>query len=95
MMRITQETKAALAAERGSVIGFVKSSEPRRISLAVPGDRAVLTPAQARQLAYWLTVEAEKADSTRINMQEHADAEWRTAEAKQRAAILAQLDGKS
>lgn len=60
-MQITSETKAVLKTEGvGRVIGFVKSNEPGKISIAVPNDRAVMTPAQARQLAAWLTEEADK-----------------------------------
>ncbi|MEV0126375.1 hypothetical protein AB0I16_33325 [Streptomyces sp. NPDC050703] len=55
MMQESSETKATLTASLGRVVGFTKSTEPGKISLAVPGDRAKMTPAQALILAQWLT----------------------------------------
>ncbi|WP_199809819.1 MULTISPECIES: hypothetical protein [unclassified Streptomyces] len=90
MLRVVNETKATLQTESGRVVGFVKSSEPGKISLAVPGDRAVMTPAQARQLAAWLVEEADKGGSVSIGAR--TDAGWRQAEAKRQADIRAALD---
>jgi hypothetical protein len=88
-MQITNETKAQLQAEKGRVIGFVKSNEPGKISLAVTGDRAVMTPAQARQLAAWLNEEADKGGRTSPVTGKPAD--WRTAELKRQEEIRAAL----
>lgn len=90
MMRVTNETKAELKAEKGRVVGFIKSTEPGKISLAVPGDRAVMTPHQARQLAAWLNEEAAKSGSE--TTADRTEAGWRTAEAKRQASIRAALD---
>ncbi|MER7688335.1 hypothetical protein [Streptomyces sp. NPDC097610] len=90
MIRVSTETKAELQTERGRVVGFVKSSEPGKISLAVPADRAVMTPAQARQLAAWLNEEAERVE--RMTPAQRTDAGWRTAEAQRRDEIRAALD---
>jgi hypothetical protein len=78
MISVTTETKAVLNAERGRVVGFVKSDEPGTISLAVPADRAVMTPQQARELAAWLVEEASKADqpaSKKLTIWESQEAE--------------------
>ncbi|MFJ8955603.1 hypothetical protein ACIRO1_36480 [Streptomyces sp. NPDC102381] len=90
MMRVTNETKAELKAETGRVVGFVKSNEPGRISLAVPADRAVLTPGQARELAEWLIEESHKG--ARVSASARTDSGWRTAEAQRQAEIRAALD---
>jgi hypothetical protein len=89
-MRVTTETKAELQTEQGRVVGFVKSSEPGKISLAVPADRAVMTPAQARQLAAWLNEEAERVD--RMTPAQRTDEGWRRAEQERRDNIRAALD---
>lgn len=84
-MQITSETKAVLRTEgTGRVIGFVKSNEPGRISLAVPDDRAIMTPAQARQLAAWLTEEADKVQEA---TQERAKRTYDAMEAARRDAL--------
>lgn len=85
MIKVTEEMKAVLDAERGRIVGFVKSDEPRKISLAVPGDRAVMTPAQARALAAWLVEEAAKAERERAHASGHTA--WLAAEAEHRALI--------
>ncbi|MER5894744.1 hypothetical protein [Streptomyces sp. NPDC001876] len=85
-MQVTNETKAVLIAEKGRVIGFVKSEEPGKISIAVPNDRAVMTPAQARQLAAWLIGEADKVRETET-VATRAAREYRTAEARRQAEI--------
>ncbi|MFJ3340009.1 hypothetical protein ACIPT3_02315 [Streptomyces diastaticus] len=91
MLRVTQETKAVMQCEKGRVIGFIKSTEPGKISVAVPGDRAVMTPAQARTFAAWLTEEADKVG--RVGMSARTEAAWRTAEAGRQEALRAALDG--
>ncbi|MEG8276373.1 hypothetical protein [Streptomyces sp. AHA2] len=88
MLQVTTETKAAMTCEKGRVVGFVKSNEPGKISLAVPADRAVMTPAQARQLAAWLVEEADKirpTTATSLN-------DWSAQEAKRQADIRAALN---
>ncbi|QAX94738.1 hypothetical protein HOV12_gp54 [Streptomyces phage Lilbooboo] len=89
-MRVTNETKAELQAEKGRVVGFVKSSEPGKISIAVPADRAVMTPTQARALAAWLNEEADKGG--RVATDARTDAGWRAREAERQEAIRAALD---
>jgi hypothetical protein len=92
MLSVTNETKAVLVAEKGRVVGFIKSSEPGKISIAVPGERAVMTPAQARQLAAWLVEEANTgATATREG---RADAAVRAAEAKRQDEVRAALGGR-
>lgn len=85
MLSVTNETKAVLQAEKGRVVGFIKSSEPGKISLAVPTDRAVMTPTQARQLAAWLIDEADRGG--RVTREGRAEGDWRTAEAKRQTEI--------
>jgi len=93
MMNVTNETKAVLRTEgTGRVIGFVKSNEPGKISIAVPADRAVMTPNQARALAAWLIEEAANADNKSQTIAARAAGNWRTAEAKRQAEIRAALD---
>ncbi|MEU8792193.1 hypothetical protein [Streptomyces sp. NPDC048643] len=89
MLSVTNETKAVLQAEKGRIVGFIKSSEPGKISIAVPGERAVMTPAQARQLAAWLVEEANTgATATREG---RAESGWRTAEARRQTEIRSAL----
>lgn len=91
-MQVTNETKAVLNTEGGRVIGFVKSNEPGKISLAVPNDRAVMTPAQARQLAAWLIGEAERVRDTESTAT-RANREYATAESRRQAEIRGALGG--
>ncbi|WP_274031213.1 hypothetical protein [Streptomyces sp. MMBL 11-1] len=91
-MQVTSETKAVLKTEgTGRVIGFVKSNEPGKISIAVPNDRALMIPAQARQLAAWLVSEAEKAEKVMTTAARTSEG-WRTAEARRQSEIRAALD---
>jgi hypothetical protein len=90
MLRVTNETKAVLQTESGRVVGFVKSSEPGKISVAVPGDRAVMTLTQAREFAAWLVEEANKGG--RVTTDARTDAGWRAREAERQAAIREALD---
>ncbi|MFF4424184.1 hypothetical protein ACFY04_25945 [Streptomyces sp. NPDC001549] len=61
MMNVSRETKATLTArDGGRVIAWHNDREPRTLSLAVPSDRAKLSPVEARNLAAWL-IEAAKA----------------------------------
>lgn len=90
MLKITSETKAVLTAERGRVVGFTKSDEPRMISLAVPAERAVLTPVQARQLAQWLRDVADDADRLSSNGK---PADWLSAERARQSDILRRNHG--
>ncbi|XUZ27350.1 hypothetical protein ACQVDT_21440 [Streptomyces sp. RMIT01] len=94
MLRVTNETKAVLRTEgTGRVIGFVKSDEPGRISIAVPADRAVMTATQARQLAAWLNDEAAKAEKSSTESA-RTSAGWRAAEAQRQEEIRAALGGQ-
>ncbi|MHC0429248.1 hypothetical protein ACX6XY_03540 [Streptomyces sp. O3] len=64
MLNVTRETKATLAARNGGrVIAWHNDKERGTLSLAVPGDRAKLTPVEARNLAAWL-IDAAKAIET-------------------------------
>ncbi|WP_051711497.1 hypothetical protein [Streptomyces sp. NRRL S-350] len=66
MFYITRETKATLVSQTGGkVVGWFNDREARHVSIAVPGDRAKLTPDEARSLAGWLidaAKEVEKAE---------------------------------
>lgn len=92
-LRVTQETKASMIADKGRVLGFTKSDEPGKISIAVPDDRAVMTPQQARELAAWLKDEADRADMS--DRGARSDAGWRTAEARRQEEIRRGLAGES
>jgi hypothetical protein len=61
-MAIRVETKATatLTADTGRVLAWTMDKEPGHISIAVPGDRAKMTPVQARELATWLLEESER-----------------------------------
>lgn len=67
MFNITRETKAVLTTQAGGkVVGWFNDKETRHVSIAVPGDRAKLTPTEARSLAGWLidaATEAEKVET--------------------------------
>lgn len=58
-----RETKATMTADVGRVLAWHNDKEKGAVSLAVPGDRAKLTPAQARELGLWL-IEASERVST-------------------------------
>ncbi|MEU6684408.1 hypothetical protein [Streptomyces sp. NPDC046832] len=88
MLQVTTETKAVMDCDRGRVVGFVKSNEPGKVSIAVPNDRAVMTPAQARQLAAWLVEEADKIRPTTAT----SLSDWSAQEAKRQADIEAALN---
>lgn len=59
-IRVEKKTTATLTADTGRVLAWTMDKEPQHISIAVPGDRAKLTPAQARELATWLLEESER-----------------------------------
>ncbi|MFD7257796.1 hypothetical protein [Streptomyces sp. NPDC059874] len=80
MLRVTKETKAVLTADTGRVIGFVKDTEPGKASLAVPGDRAILTPAQMRALAAWLNETAAEQEKVIPPREAVRRKDWLTAE---------------
>ncbi|MBD0712575.1 hypothetical protein OHA38_20340 [Streptomyces sp. NBC_01732] len=64
MLNVTRETKATLAAKNGGrVLAWHNDKERGTLSVAVPGDRARLTPVEARNLAAWL-IDAAKAIET-------------------------------
>ncbi|MEV7670974.1 hypothetical protein [Streptomyces sp. NPDC088752] len=58
-----RETKATMTAEAGRVLVWHNDKEKGSVSLAVPADRARMTPAQARELGLWL-IEASERVST-------------------------------
>lgn len=61
MLNVTRETKATLATKNGGrVLAWHNDKERGTLSLAVPGDRARITPTEARNLAAWL-IDAAKA----------------------------------
>jgi hypothetical protein len=64
-INVTRETKATVTATNGGrVLAWTNDKEPNLISVAVPGDRAKLTPREARELAAYLNeVAAEVAGS--------------------------------
>ncbi|MFJ4666751.1 hypothetical protein [Kitasatospora purpeofusca] len=63
MFNVTRETKAVLTTQAGGkVVGWYNDRETRHVSIAVPGDRAKLTPVEARNLAAWLIDAAKEAD---------------------------------
>jgi hypothetical protein len=59
-IRVEKKTTATLVCDTGRVLAWTQDKEPAHISLAVPGDRAKLTPVQARELATWLLEESER-----------------------------------
>ncbi|GAA0660192.1 hypothetical protein GCM10010193_08900 [Kitasatospora atroaurantiaca] len=69
MFTVSRETKATLVTQAGGkVVGWHNDKEARHVSIAVPGDRAKLTPVEARNLAAWLidaAREAEKVEGDR------------------------------
>lgn len=62
VIRVTTETKAELKTADGGqrVLAWVRDSEPGVVSLAVPADRAKLSPREARELAKFLEEQADK-----------------------------------
>ncbi|MGW6313795.1 hypothetical protein [Streptomyces sp. NPDC055099] len=65
MLSVTRETKAVLKTKTGErVVAFTKDSEPGIASLAVPNDRAKLSPREMRELAAWLNETAAEQDKT-------------------------------
>ncbi|MEV8101783.1 hypothetical protein [Streptomyces sp. NPDC088135] len=54
------ETKATMTADAGRVLVWHNDKEKGSVSLAVPSDRAKLTPAQARELGLWLIEASER-----------------------------------
>ncbi|MFF7990313.1 hypothetical protein ACFZDG_11045 [Kitasatospora xanthocidica] len=67
MFTVTRETKANLVTQAGGkIVGWYNDREVRHVSIAIPGDRAKLTPAEARSIAAWLidaAKEVEKAEA--------------------------------
>ncbi|QBZ73412.1 hypothetical protein SEA_HEATHER_42 [Streptomyces phage Heather] len=63
MLSVTRETKAVLKTKSGErVVAFTKDSEPGVASLAVPNDRAKLSPGEMRALAAWLNETAAEQE---------------------------------
>ncbi|WP_180931899.1 hypothetical protein [Streptomyces sp. AJS327] len=60
--RQTREVRADISGTTGRVRAWTSEQEPGVISLAVPADRAQITPADARALAQWLEDQADAAD---------------------------------
>jgi hypothetical protein len=59
-IRVEKKATATLTADTGRVLAWTMDKEPAHISIAVPGDRAKMTPVQARELATWLLEESER-----------------------------------
>lgn len=59
----SREVKATLTAASGRVVAWSTDKEPGHISMAIPGDRAKMTPAQAREFATWLLTRADEVAS--------------------------------
>jgi hypothetical protein len=66
MLNVTKEVKATLTATTGRVIAWHNDKERGAISIAVPGDRAKLSPVQARNLAAWLIKEANAIEEVDV-----------------------------
>lgn len=66
-LSITTETKATLNAAHGRVLAWHNDKEPAQISIAVPGDRAGMSPLDARVLAAWLIKMADTIDAGRVD----------------------------
>jgi hypothetical protein len=61
----TREVKAELTAEKGGrLIAWHNDREPGLISIAAVGDRAKLTPAEARAIGRWLIENADIVSMT-------------------------------
>ncbi|MEU3450386.1 hypothetical protein AB0H29_24635 [Streptomyces thermolilacinus] len=58
-----RETKATMTADAGRVLVWHNDKEKGSVSMAVPGDRAKMTPAQARELGLWLIEASERVSS--------------------------------
>jgi hypothetical protein len=64
MLNVTRETKATLTARAGGkVLAWHTDRERGVLSVAVPGDRAKLSPVEARNLAAWLLETADVLDT--------------------------------
>ncbi|MGW0530691.1 hypothetical protein [Streptomyces sp. NPDC003032] len=93
MLNVTRETKAVLKTKTGErVVAFTKDSEPGIASLAVPHDRAKLSPREMRELAAWLNdTAAEQEKSTRVTREapyEH----YRTATTRPTGRTMSQQE---
>lgn len=76
-INVTRETKATVTATNGGrVLAWTNDREPNLISVAVPGDRAKLSPSEARELAAYLNEVAAEVAGT----QARSAAQARTAE---------------
>lgn len=65
-MQTVRETKATMTAEAGRVLVWHNDKEARFVSVAIPGDRAKLTPAQARELGLWLVEASERVTAPEL-----------------------------
>jgi hypothetical protein len=64
-LRETREVKAELTAEKGGrVLAWHNDREPGLISIAAVGDRAKLTPTEAKALGEWLIRNADAVNTT-------------------------------
>ncbi|WP_424213177.1 hypothetical protein ACN20G_14425 [Streptomyces sp. BI20] len=61
MLNIIKKTEATLSAETGRILAWFTDKEEGFVSVAVPGDRARMTPAQARAFGLWLIEASETA----------------------------------
>lgn len=63
MIKVSTETTARMTTRSGQLIrAWHTDAEPNEISLAVPADRAKMTPAEARELAQWLNAKADSLE---------------------------------
>lgn len=63
MFKQTQEIRAEVTGEYGRVRAWTSDKEDGVISIAVPADRATLTPADAKALGEWLVEQANAVEA--------------------------------
>jgi hypothetical protein len=86
---VATETKATVTGRSGRVLAWHNDREPHTISIAVPGERAVLDPAQVRAFAKWLTEQADILDSNRLAPMADRLRDAERQEAQRRASMTA------
>jgi hypothetical protein len=75
-LKETREVKAELTAEKGGrVLAWHNDREPGHVSLAVVGDRAKMTPTEAKALGEWLI---RNADAVQVTSALHSSSAIRT-----------------
>jgi hypothetical protein len=72
-LKETREVKAELTAEKGGrVLAWHNDREPGHVSLAVVGDRAKMTPTEAKALGEWLIRNADAVNTAQYPITHHA-----------------------